>query len=366
MSDKTYIMTNNHVVDHADKITVKFQNGKEYTAKVKGTDPKSDVAILEIETDDFSALKIGSSSRLEVGEWVVAIGNPFGLSHTLTVGVVSAKGRSSVGINDYENFIQTDAAINPGNSGGPLVNLDGQVVGMNTAIFSRSGGSMGIGFAIPIDLAKNIGHQLINSGEVVRGRIGVVIQPLTSELAESFGVEQGQGIIVAQVSDDSPAKRAGIQQGDVIISYQGKKVNNVGRFRNSVSLTAPGTKADFVVLRDGKRKELAITIGKQDGDLHVADNSAQSADEIGLTVQSISSQQANQLNVKAGQGVIVTAVKPNSISAMAGIKTGAVILQANRKAMKSSADFKRAVKESRNNKSLVLLIKDSEFHVLLS
>ncbi len=361
ISDKTYIMTNNHVVDHADKITVKFQNGKEYTAKVKGTDPKSDVAILEIETADFPALNIGSSSRLEVGEWVVAIGNPFGLSHTLTVGVVSAKGRSSVGINDYENFIQTDAAINPGNSGGPLVNLDGQVVGMNTAIFSRSGGSMGIGFAIPIDLAKNIGNQLINSGEVVRGRIGVVIQPLTSELAESFGVEQGQGIVVAQVSDDSPAKRAGIQQGDVIISYQGKKVNNVGRFRNSVSLTPPGTEADIVVIRDGKRKELAITIAKQDGNIQVADNSAQSADEIGLTVQSISSQQAKQLNVKAGQGVVVTAVKPNSIAAMAGIKPGTVILQANRQAMKSAADFKRAVKESRNNKSLVLLIKDSDF-----
>jgi len=202
LSTKTYIMTNNHVVDHADKIRVKFQNGKEFIAKLKGSDPKSDVAIIEIDSKVAPALALGDSSRLEVGEWVVAIGNPFGLSHTLTVGVVSAKGRSSVGINDYENFIQTDAAINPGNSGGPLVNLDSEVIGMNTAILSRSGGSMGIGFAIPINLAKQIADQLIDKGEVVRGHLGIVIQQLTPELADSFGVEPGEGILVAQVTDN--------------------------------------------------------------------------------------------------------------------------------------------------------------------
>ncbi len=360
-ADKTYIMTNNHVVDHADKITVKFQNGKEYIAKVKGTDPKSDVAVLEVETGNAPALKLGNSSRLDVGEWVVAIGNPFGLSHTLTVGVVSAKGRSSVGINDYENFIQTDAAINPGNSGGPLVNLDGEVIGMNTAIFSRSGGSMGIGFAIPINLAKNIANQLIKTGEVVRGRIGVVIQPLTNELADSFGIEAGQGILVAQVSDNSPAQQAGIEQGDVIVSYQGKKVDNVGRFRNSVSLTTPGSKEEIVVLRNGKRKHLTITIGKQDMDQQIAAGPAQSADEIGLTVQSITPQQAEQYNIKSGNGVVVTQVRPNSIAAMAGIKAGTVILQANRKQIKNAADFKRAIKDSNSKKRLVLLIKDNDF-----
>ncbi len=361
LSDKTYIMTNNHVVDHANKITVKFQNGQEYIAKVKGTDPKSDVAVLEIEIDKVPALKLGNSSRLEVGEWVVAIGNPFGLSHTLTVGVVSAKGRSSVGINDYENFIQTDAAINPGNSGGPLVNLDGKVIGMNTAIFSRSGGSMGIGFAIPINLAKNIAKQLINTGEVVRGRIGVVIQHLTSELANSFGVEPGQGIVVAQVSENSPAQRAGIEQGDIIVSYQGNKVDNVGRFRNSVSLTAPGSKEKIVVLRNGKRKNLTITIGKQDSDQQIAEGPAQSADEIGITVKSITPQRAQQYDIKAGSGVVVAHVKPNSIAAMAGIKTGTVILQANQKKLKTAADFKQAIKDSASNKSLVLLIKDNDF-----
>ncbi len=360
-SNKAYIMTNNHVVDHADKITVKFQNGKEYIAKVKGTDPKSDVAVLEINTDDVPALKLGNSSSLEVGEWVVAIGNPFGLSHTLTVGVVSAKGRSSVGINDYENFIQTDAAINPGNSGGPLVNLNGEVIGMNTAIFSRSGGSMGIGFAIPINLAKNISKQLIKTGEVVRGRIGVVIQPLTNELADSFGAQAGEGILVAQVSEDSPAQRAGIKQGDVIVSYQGNKVDNIGRFRNSVSLTTPGSEKEIIILRNGKRKKLSITIGKQDGEMQVASGSAQSADEIGLTVQSMTPQLAQQFNIKAETGVVVTQVKPNSIAAMAGIRPGTVILQANRKAIKNTMEFKQAIRESHADKRLMLLIKDHDF-----
>ncbi len=230
--------------------------------------------------------------------------------------------RSSVGINDYENFIQTDAAINPGNSGGPLVNLNGEVIGMNTAIFSRSGGSMGIGFAIPINLAKNIAHQLINTGEVVRGQLGVVIQPLSSELADSFGVQAGQGILVAQVSENSPAQRAGIEQGDVIISYQGKKVNSVGGFRNRVALTTPGSEAKIVLSRNGKRKNLTVTIGKQDKDFQVANRPAQSVDEIGLTVQSITPEQAKQYNIKAGNGVIVTHVTPGQ----SGLKTVEIII----------------------------------------
>jgi serine protease Do len=188
LADKTYIMTNNHVVEGAERIRVTFQDGREFDAEVTGRDPQSDVAVIEIKTGGLPALALGDSAKLEVGEWVVAIGNPFGLSHTLTVGVVSATGRTSLGINDYEDFIQTDAAINPGNSGGPLVNLDGAVVGMNTAIFSRSGGYMGVGFAIPINLANAIANQLIEQGEVTRGFLGIVIQPLTADLAESFGM----------------------------------------------------------------------------------------------------------------------------------------------------------------------------------
>ncbi len=361
LSEKTYILTNNHVVDHADKIRVKFQNGKEYDAKVTGTDPKSDVAVIEIKTSDFPALSMGNSSKLDVGEWVVAIGNPFGLSHTLTVGVVSAKGRTAIGINDYENFIQTDAAINPGNSGGPLVNLDGQVIGMNTAIFSRSGGSMGIGFAIPINLAKVIAEQLIDTGEVVRGHLGVVIQPLTSELADSFGMSSIQGILIAQVVDNSPADKAGLKQGDVIIAYRGTKVKSVGEFRNQVALTTPGNEEELIILHDGKRKTVTITIGKQDENQQMASNSTQSSDELGMSVQTITPQLAEQFKIKRGSGVIVTEVKPFSIAAMAGIKTGTIILQVNRKTVKNVAEFKKIIKDSNTTKRIVLLILNNDY-----
>ncbi|RLB71203.1 MAG: serine protease, partial [Deltaproteobacteria bacterium] len=225
VSSDGYIMTNNHVVADADKVTVQLLDGSEYEAKIIGTDPPTDVALIKIDVDEkLPALKLGDSDQLEVGDWVLAFGNPFGLSHTLTAGIVSAKGRSGMGLSDYENFIQTDAAINPGNSGGPLVNLDGEVVGMNTAIYSRSGGYMGIGFAIPINMAKNIRQQLIQDGGVTRGRLGVYIQDLNKDLAESFGINQHEGILVAQVLEDSPAEKAGVQQGDVILKLDGEKV----------------------------------------------------------------------------------------------------------------------------------------------
>lgn len=360
LSDKTYILTNNHVVEHAEKIRVKFQNGKEYDAKVTGADPRSDVAVIEIKTDEIPALPLGDSNRLDVGEWVVAIGNPFGLNNTLTVGVVSAKGRTSVGINDYEDFIQTDAAINPGNSGGPLLNLDGQVVGMNTAIFSRSGGYMGIGFAIPINLVKAIGEQLIDKGEVVRGHLGVVIQPLTADLAKSFGINQ-DGILVAQVAEDSPAEKAGLKQGDIIITYHDKKVESIGGFRNQVAMTTPGTQAKLTIMRDGKRKILTVKIGKQDKNVEVASGPAQSSVEIGMTVQSITPQLADQFNIKQGDGVVVTNVQPGSIAAMAGIETGSVIVQVNRKTVKNAAEFNRAIKKSSVDKRVLLLVRSGDF-----
>jgi serine protease Do len=209
-----YIMTNNHVVGDADKITVQFQDGREFEAELVGADPPTDVALIRIDAkEELPYIKLGDSDHLEVGDWVLAFGNPFGLSHTMTAGIVSAKGRSGIGLTDYENFIQTDAAINPGNSGGPLVNLDGEAIGMNTAIFSRSGGYMGIGFAIPINMAKNIYLQLAEHGKVTRGRIGVYIQDLTRELAESFEIDQRQGILVSQVMAGSAAEKGGLEQG---------------------------------------------------------------------------------------------------------------------------------------------------------
>lgn len=358
LSDTSYILTNNHVVEGADKIRVTFQDGREFDAKVTGADSKSDIAILEIKDSEHRALPMGNSANLEVGEWVVAVGNPFGLSHTLTVGVVSAKGRSGLGINDYEDFIQTDAAINPGNSGGPLLNLDGEVVGINTAIFSRSGGYMGVGFAIPVNLAKNIADQLIDSGEVTRGYLGIVIQNMTPELAESFDIEEQKGILVAQVSEGTPAEKAGLKVGDLIVRYQGEKVTEVADFRNRVALTAPGSRASLTVIRGGKRKEINVKIGSLEDDQVVAGSSTETTDELGVSVQGLTPDLARQFNTKPGRGVVVTEVRPGSVAATAGIRTGTVILQVNQVDVNSAADFQRAVEKSSGRKRVLLLVSE--------
>ena len=357
LSDRTYVLTNSHVVENAEKIRVKFQDGREYEASVKGRDPQSDVAVLEIRARGLPALPLADSSSLEVGEWVVAVGNPFGLSNTVTVGIVSAKGRTGLGINDYEDFIQTDAAINPGNSGGPLVNLEGEVVGMNTAIFSRSGGYMGVGFAIPINLAKSVARQLIDEGVVTRGYLGIMIQQLTADLAQSFGIEPGEGILVAQVTEGSPAEKGGLQQGDVIVGYRGRPVSDVGDFRNQVSLTRPGSREQLIVLRNGRKTELTVTIGTLTEEEQVAAGPARSNEELGLTVQTLTSDLAAQWGAKPGEGVVVTAVKPGSVAAVAGIEPGTLILQVNRRPVANVAEFASAVSESSDQRRVLLLIR---------
>lgn len=367
LSETTYILTNNHVVEGADKIHITAQDGREFEAKLTGADPKSDLAVLEIRAA-LPELEMGDSSALEVGEWVLAIGNPFGLSHTLTVGVVSAKGRSGLGINDYEDFIQTDAAINPGNSGGPLVNLNGEVIGVNTAIFSRSGGYMGVGFAIPANLARGVAEQLIDNGEVTRGYLGIVIQQLTPELAESFSIKQTRGILVAQVSEDSPAEKAGIKTGDLIVRYQDQAVETVGDFRNRVALTPPGSKATVSIIRNGQDKDIVVKIGKlSDAEIVAQAPASAQATDLGLTVQTLTPELAQQFDVKPGQGVVVTEVQPASIATMAGIRSGMVILEVNRKAVNSAAEFRQAVDKSRGDKRVLLLVSDrgmSRFVVL--
>lgn len=368
LSDKSYILTNNHVVEHAEKIKVILQDRREFEAKIVGTDPKSDVAILEIKIGKLPTLTLGDSSKLEVGEWVIAIGNPFGLSHTLTVGVVSATGRNSLGINDYEDFIQTDAAINPGNSGGPLVNLDGDVVGINTAIFSKSGGYMGIGFAIPINLANSITKQLMAYGKVTRGYLGVSIQELSPELAKSFDLKMNEGILVAQVVDDSPAADAGIKQGDIIISFLGKSVSSTGAFRNLVAQSSPNSKATLMVIRDGKRIQLNVTIGKLTQNKEQAIAHEQSIEELGLTVQNIPPNLFEKFDVTSGQGVLITEVKTGSVADMANIEVGSVILQVNRVNIKNTNDFTRAFKKNSKDKSVLLLIKtdNRQYYTVLS
>lgn len=261
VSSDGYILTNNHVVEDADHIKVRLNDGKEIEAKIVGTDPKTEVAVIKIPGKNWPFIEMGDSESMEVGEWVIAVGNPFGLSNSITSGIVSAKGRNRVGLADYENFIQTDAAINPGNSGGPLVDLNGKVIGVNTAIFSQNGGNMGIGFAIPINMAKSIMEQLIDNGKVTRGFIGIMMREINHDLAERFKLKIKKGILIARVLADSPAEKSGLLEGDIIIKLADKPVSNLNAFRNAVAMITPGTEKSITVNRDGLQKKVTVKIG---------------------------------------------------------------------------------------------------------
>lgn len=354
-----YVLTNNHVVGDADRVYVQLLDGREYKAKIVGTDPGSDLAVIKINESDLPFLHLGNSEKLEVGDWVLAVGNPFGLSHTLTAGVVSAKGRSGIGLNDYEDFIQTDAAINPGNSGGPLVNLDGEVVGINTAIFSRSGGYMGIGFAIPVNMAKKIRSQLIEHGEVRRGRLGVYIQDMTGDLAESFDLEDVEGILITQVIEDSPADDADLKQGDIILQIDGESVDKVANFRNRIALTAPGAKVRLTVLRDGDRKEIKVTIGKQNAYESGRDAEKSDLPKLGLALQDLTPELADRFGYEEDKGVLVSGVESGSLADRAGIRRGSLILEIDRQKVASVEQAHKILKTSKGD-TLLLLIRQGQ------
>jgi len=369
ISEDGYILTNNHVVGDADEITVKLVDGRKFIAKIIGTDPHSDIAVIKIDAEDLPSMKLGDSDALEVGEWVVAIGNPFGLSHTITAGIVSAKGRNSIGLADYENFIQTDAAINPGNSGGPLVDLDGEAVGINTAIFSKSGGYMGIGFAIPINMVKQVKDQLINDGSVTRGFIGIAIQELTPELAKSLDVENEHGILISDVTKGSPADKAGLKQGDVIVAFAGKKVKNIGAFRNLVSLKSPDSSEKIKVIRNGKRITLKVKIGNLTDKESTAEESAnQELEEIGISVQSLTPKLAEELNYQNQEGVVITRVEGGSIAARARLRAGMLIQEVNRMPIESVQQVKSALKLSERTGRVLLVVREGQYshYVVLS
>jgi serine protease Do len=356
------ILTNHHVVGEADKIVVKLEDNREFEAKIVGTDPKSDVAIIKIKaTDPLPVLPLGNSEALEVGEWVMAVGNPFGLSHTMTVGVVSAKGRTSVGITDYEDFIQTDAAINPGNSGGPLVNMNGEVVGINSAIFSRSGGYMGIGFAIPIDMVKIIKDQLIAKGSVARGYLGVMIQDLSDDLVKSFDLDDTNGVLIAEVTEDSPAEKAGIRRGDVVVEFAGKKVQNVGQFRNMVALTPPNSKVRVTINRDGNKRVLTLRLGEQDEKMTARATQTDIMKQLGFTVQNLTKELAKQFGYENLGGVLVSEVAPGSPAQFAGIRPGTLILEVNRQPVKTTEELLKALDASKNTQKVLLLVRDRHY-----
>jgi len=361
---KGLILTNNHVVEDAEKIVVRLSDGREFEAKVVGRDPKTDIAVIKIDAGgDLPIAPLGDSDRLEVGERVLAIGNPFGLEHTVTAGIVSAKGRK-IGAGPYDNFIQTDASINPGNSGGPLINMRGKVVGINTAIFSRGGGNIGIGFTIPINLVKELLPQLKEDGKVTRGWLGVAIQKVTPEIAESLGLKKARGALVADVSEHSPAEKAELKVGDIIVEFNGTKVKESNDLPAIVALTPVGNEVSVKVLRDGKGVSLAVTIGELSDEQMVA--TLDGEEELGLTVQAISPQFAEKLGLDRAEGVVITSVKAGSPGHEAGLRSGDVILKMGRKPIRDLTDFRNAVAQAKKNKSVLFLVQRGEGKLFLA
>ncbi len=366
ISQDGYILTNNHVVGEAEKVRVKLLDGREFDARTIGTDPPTDVAVIKIEAKNLPVLPLGDSDSLDVGEWVLALGNPFGLSHTLTAGIVSAKGRSHVNIAEYEDFIQTDAAINPGNSGGPLINLEGRVVGINSAIYSQTGGSVGIGFAIPINMAKAVYTQIIKTGSVSRGYIGVMVQEITPDLAATFKLPDTKGVLISQVTPGGPADKAGLKQGDVIVAFNGEIIPDYSPFRNKISMMPPGTVVKLDVIRDGARKSFSVKIEKMPAKVEeqaaapaAPGGAPDSASRLGITVTTLTAELAQKFDLEAGNGALVTAVDPGSKAAAAGLRPGMLIVEVDRREVRTAKDFDKAF-EKRGDKPVLLLVKDKQ------
>jgi serine protease Do len=361
ISKDGYILTNNHVVGDVDKITVVLKDGRKFEdAKLIGTDPDSEVALIKINGDNFPVLPMGDSDKIEIGDWVIAIGNPFGLSETVTVGVISAVGRSNVHIAAYENFIQTDAAINPGNSGGPLINIDGQVIGINTAIYSESGGYMGIGFAIPINMARTIEQQLKETGKVTRGYLGLYARDMTQDMAEPLKLKNAQGVIVASIEKGSPAEKAGIKTNDIITQMNGKKIETYDVFRNEIAVMKPGSSVKLAIDREGKTIDIDVTLGDRPMPETAKSRSKTETPQstqstLGVNVQNVTKDIANQFGYNIGEGVIVSGVTSGSPADTAGIETGDLIQSVNRQNVNSVTEFKKVISEFKGNKILLLI-----------
>ena len=357
-----YIVTNHHVVDGSRSIEVQLSDGRTFQPKVIGSDAETDLALLKIEATGLPMIPLGSSSALKVAEPVMAIGNPFGFDHTVTVGIVSGMGRF-IGQGRFDDFIQTDAAINPGNSGGPLINTRGEAVGINSAIRSSSGGFQGIGFAIPVDLAKPILGQLRATGKVTRGWLGVAIQPLTDELAKSFGITSTQGALVASVSEDSPAARAGFKPGDVIVTFDGKTVEGPRVLPTIVANTPVGRAVPVVVVRDGKRQTVTVTVGSlaESREARAATGEklpeSRATEKLGLSLQELTPELAKQLGVQSDKGVVVTEVKPDSPAAQAGLAPGDVIREVNRMPVQGLQDVERGLARGQDPAQVLLRVE---------
>ncbi len=359
ISKDGYVLTNFHVVDEADEILVRLSDHREFIAEVIGKDKRSDVALLKIDADDLPAVRIGSGSKLKVGEWVLAIGSPFGFDHSVTAGIVSAKGRNLPSEN-YVPFIQTDVAINPGNSGGPLFNMDGEVVGINSQIYSRTGGFMGLSFAIPIEMAMNVSDQLRSNGKVSRGWLGVLIQDVTRELADSFDMKHPRGALVAKVLPDSPAEKAGIEAGDVILKFNGQKLFNSSMLPPLVGSSRVDRPAELEILRNGKRKAVKVNIGELPDDETMAQAPEKESDPakeqlLGLVVTDITVKTKKQLGLDSDKGVLVEEVNAGP-ARMAGIRKGDVIQMVNNQRVNNVAEFQTEVEALPKGKTVAVLV----------
>jgi len=352
-----YILTNNHMVAEAEKVEIELTDGRKFTAKIIGADSDSDVAVVKIDASDLPYLELADSDALEVGEWVLAIGNPLGLSHTVTAGIVSAKGRSGFGLADFENFIQTDAAINFGNSGGPLINLDGKVVGINTAI-AGSSGNIGLGFAIPINMAKHAYDQLVKGGTVERGYLGIGMGYLTDETAPFFGLKKNaKGVLISEVIEDSAADKAGLKHNDVVIEFNGEPIESREAFRNQVAMLKPGTRINLVVWRDRKRKAITVKLGKRPSTEEITGNlSPETVNELGFTVEDLTPELAEQYGYEGQSGVLVKEVERGS-QAEQKIAPGALIKEVNQQRVRNTREFNDAIKEARKDGAVLLLVK---------
>lgn len=358
ISKDGYVVTNNHVVSKADDIEIIMEDGNKYSSKVIGTDPNTDLALLKIDkTGDFPFVRFGNSDDSEIGDWVLAIGNPFGLGHTVTAGIISAKGRV-LGLGNYDDFIQTDAPINPGNSGGPLFNLEGEVVGVNTAIISRG---QGIGFAIPGNLARSIIDQLKDSGKVTRGWIGLYLQKLSPEIAEAMGIDENSGILVADVFPNSPSEKAGLRRGDLITSLNGEPVNQITEFAGKVAMKSPGTKVDLDIVRNSQKKKVTITVEEMPETEKKSQDESESphveTGSIGLNVIDVTPDLARRYNLPIDRGVIITSVLSGTVASEAGFMRGDIIVSINRQQIHNIQDYTKIIDSLKENETALFLVQ---------
>jgi serine protease Do len=367
ISPDGYILTNNHMVEGAEKVNVELADGRKFTAKITGTDPDIDIAVIKINADNLPYLELADSDTLEVGEWVLAIGNPLGFSRTVTAGIVSAKGRS-VGLENIENFIQTDAAINRGNSGGPLLNLAGKVVGMNTAIYGATG-NIGIGFAIPSNMAKHAYEQIREGGTVERGFLGIEFGQLTPDIAATLGLkEDTKGVVISKIVEDSAAEKAGLKRYDVIVEFENQPVEEGNQFLSRVAMLKPGTEVNLVVLRDGKREPFTIKLGKRPSEEELTSGlPAGTIEKLGFSVINLSNELAEQLGYEGESGVVVREVEPGSQADQAGIATGMLIMEVNRQRIHNTKEFNEEIKNAQKKGKALLLVKqqDSSMPILV-